>query len=174
VSFFVLKTTINFTFAIKIRYDKSTNYSKVSLMSYLKYLFLPFLFLLSSCEGDSEEITTLDNPEVVALAFFDALYNEKNVKKAASVCNAKLAKVILHYRSPQAVARHLFNMSYDRVEVKPDSSKVKIREQFKGVAHITLYFDGYYQDERVKDVKRLAIVQRDGKWFIDKILKDPF
>ncbi|MFQ3278091.1 MAG: hypothetical protein ACI8SZ_002440, partial [Colwellia sp.] len=36
------------------------------------------------------------------------------------------------------------------------------------------YFDGYYQERRIQDVKLLSIIQRDGKWFIDKILKDPF
>ena len=141
----------------------------------LSFLLLSSVFLLTACDSDdSKKITTVNNPEIVALAFFDALYNEKNIEKAASVCNPKLARLILHYRSPQAVARHLFNMSYDKVEMKPDSSGVKIREQFKGSANITVYFDGYYQDKRFKEVKRLAVVQRDGKWFIDKILKDPF
>ena len=141
----------------------------------LSFLLLSSVFLLTACDSDdSKKITTVNNPEIVALAFFDALYNEKNIEKAASVCNPKLARLILHYRSPQAVARHLFNMSYDKVEMKPDSSGVKIREQFKGTANITVYFDGYYQDKRFKEVKRLAVVQRDGKWFIDKILKDPF
>ena len=148
-------------------------------MRYLKTilfsLLLSSVFLLTACDSDdSKKITTVDNPEIVALAFFDALYNEKNIEKAASVCNPKLARLILHYRSPQAVARHLFNMSYDKVEMRPDSGGVKVREQFKGSADITIYFDGYYQEKRIKEVKRLAIVQRDGKWFIDKILKDPF
>ena len=145
------------------------------LKNILSFLLLSSVFLLTACDSDdSKKITTVNNPEIVALAFFDALYNEKNIEKAASVCNPKLARLILHYRSPQAVARHLFNMSYDKVEMKPDSSGVKIREQFKGSANITVYFDGYYQDKRFKEVKRLAVVQRDGKWFIDKILKDPF
>ncbi len=141
-----------------------------------KYLILPLVLFITSCGGgdDKKEITTVDNPEVVAVAFFDALYNEKNVKKAASVCNPKFARLILHYRSPSAVARHLFNMSYDKVEIKPDDSGVKLREQFKGSAVITIYFDGYYQEERLKDVKRLSIIQKGGKWFIDEILKDPF
>ncbi|WP_231562121.1 hypothetical protein [Colwellia psychrerythraea] len=131
--------------------------------------------MLAACgEDDPKKITTVDNPETVAVAFFDALYNEKNVEKAASVCNPKLARLILHYRSSEAVARHLFNMSYDKVEIKPDGAGVKIREQFKGSANITIYFDGYYQENRIKEVKRLAIIQRDGKWYIDKILKDPF
>lgn len=148
-------------------------------MHYLKSYFYPLLlcsvFLLTACgEDDSKKITTVDNPETVAIAFFDALYNEKNVEKAASVCSPKLARLLLHYRSPEAVARHLFNMSYDTVEVRPDSDGVKVREQFKGSANITIYFDGYYQDSRIKEVKRLSIIQRNGEWFIDKILKDPF
>lgn len=143
-------------------------------MTYLKYLLLPILFLLTACGDNTKEIANVDDPEIVAIAFFEALYNEKNVEKAAAVCSPKLAKLILHYRSPQAVARHLFNMSYDKVEVKPDTSGVKVREQFKGTADITLYFDGYYQENRIKEVKRLSIVQHNGKWYIDKILKDPF
>ncbi|HBY88299.1 MAG TPA: hypothetical protein DEO86_20800 [Colwellia sp.] len=147
------------------------HYLKNSLLA----LLLCSLTLLTACgEDNSKKITSVDNPELVAIAFFDALYNEKNVEKAASVCNPKLARLILHYRSPGAVARHLFNMSYDKVEIKPDSAGVKVREQFKDNANITIYFDGYYQNNRMKDVKRLAFIQRDGKWFIDKVLKDPF
>lgn len=133
------------------------------------------LFLLSACNDVNDKITKIDNPELVAVAFFDALYNEKNVQKAASVCDTKLSKLILHYKSPQAVARHLFNMSYDTVKIKPDDSGVKIRKQFKNKAKITLYFDGKYQDNRLKDVKRISLIQVDGgRWVINKILKDPF
>ncbi len=147
-------------------------------MHTLKYIFISIIsliLLLTACGNDEKtEITVQDNPEVVAVAFFNALYNEKNIKKAASVCTPKLSRLILHYRYPQAVGRHLFNMSYDKVEAKPDDSGVKIREQFKGRAVITLYFDGYHQDERLKDVKKLSLIQLDDEWFIDEILKDPF
>jgi hypothetical protein len=91
-----------------------------------------------------------------------------------SVCSPRLSRIILHYQSPNAVARHLFNMSYDKVDITPDDSGVKVREQFKNSAVITLYFDGYYQNDRIKDVKRLLLVQIDNKWIIDKKLKDPF
>ncbi len=140
----------------------------------LKYLFLPFLLLLTACGSEDEKITKIDNPKLVAVAFFEALYNEKNIKKAALVCDSKLSRLVLHYRTPQAVGRHLFNMSYDKVEIKPDDSGVKVREQFKDAAIVTVYFDGYYQEDRLKDVKRISLIQKDGKWVIDKILKDPF
>ena len=132
--------------------------------------------LLIFCCGESSKdtITNVDNPEVVAIEFFNALYNEQNIKKAASVCSPKLARIILHYKSTKAVARHMFNMSFDNVEITPDDSGVKVREQFKNSAVITVYFDGYYQNNHLKDVKRLSLIQVEDKWIIDKILKDPF
>jgi hypothetical protein len=144
-------------------------------MNYLKFIVLSITLLLSACgEEDKNKITNVEDPEIVTIAFFNALYNEKNIEKAASVCSPKLARIILHYKSPRAVARHLFNMSYDKVDIKPDDSGVKVREQFKNSADITVYFDGYYYDEHIKDVKRLSLIQIDNKWVIDKILKDPF
>lgn len=141
----------------------------------INILILLTLFLVSACGGNKDEITKIDNPELVAIAFFDALYNEKNVQKAASVCDEKLARLLLHYKSPQAIARHLFNMSYDKVEIRPDDSGVKIRKQFKKKAIITLYFEGNYQEDRIKDVKRISLIQlKNGKWLINKILKSPF
>mgnify|MGYP000040812784 CR=1 FL=1 len=138
-----------------------------------KISVLLFSFILLGC-SEEEDITEIANPEIVAVEFFNALYNEKNVKKAASVCSPKLARIVLHYHSPEAVARHLFNMRYDEVKVTPDDSGVKVREQFKDSANVTLYFDGNYLGEKHRDVKRIALKQVDGKWIIDKILKDPF
>jgi len=140
----------------------------------IPFVFL-FIFFLSGCDGKEKEITTIDNPELVAVAFFHALYNEKNTKKAASVCSPKLAKLVLHYRSPQAVARHMFNMSYDKVNIETESSGVKIRKQFKDKTAVTLYFTGSYQDSNLKNVKRVSLIQiNGGKWVINKVLKDPF
>jgi hypothetical protein len=143
------------------------------LMSRFKLLSLCVLLLISACSEEAP-IDDIDDPELVAVAFFDALYNEKNVKKAATVCSPKMARIILHYHSPQAVARHLFNMSYDQVTIKPDDSGVKVREQFKNNAVVILYFDGTYNDNHIKDVKQLKMIQLNGKWVIDKVMKDPF
>jgi hypothetical protein len=144
-------------------------------MNNIKFITFGLILLILGCgESNKDTIKNVDNPEVVAIAFFDALYNEKNIKKAASVCSPKLARIILHYKSTKAVARHMFNMSYDKVEITPDDSGIKVREQFKDSAVITIYFNGYYQDNNLKDVKRLSLIQVEDKWVIDKILKDPF
>ena len=140
-------------------------------MKAIKTIFL--VLLLTAC-GNKENIAEQDDPELVAVAFFEAIYNEKDIKKAANACTPKISRILLHYNSANAIARHLFNMSYDNVEVTPESSGVKVREQFRHSATVTLYFDGYYNDRKMKDVKRLRLKQLDGKWLISEFLKDPF
>lgn len=139
-----------------------------------QYFSLFIIFTLISCGEKDPEVIEEKNPELVAVAFFDALYNEKNVKKAASVCSPKFARILLHYKSSNAIARHVFNMSYDNVEITPDDSGVKVREQFKEQANITVFFNGIYNEERHRDVKRISLIQVDGEWVINKLLKDPF
>lgn len=140
----------------------------------IKLLLLSLTLFLFACADNETEITDVSHPELVAVAFFNALYNEKNVTKAASVCRPQLARILLHYKSSRAVARHVFNMSYDNVEITPDDSGVKVREQFEDTAIITLYFNGIYNEVRHRDVKKVAMVQKDGKWAIEELLKDPF
>jgi hypothetical protein len=135
---------------------------------------ISLLLFLVACTDNSKDINKIEDPELVTVAFFNAIYNERDIKKAASVCNPKLARILMHYKSPSAVGRHLFNMSFDEVVVSPDSTGVKIREQFKDKAVITVYFEGMYQENIVKDVKRLSLVQLGNRWVINKILKDPF
>lgn len=140
----------------------------------MKYILLSLTIFLFACEEPEHEVIEVNNPESVAIGFFHALYNEKNVKKAAAVCSPKLARILLHYKSSNAVARHVFNMSYDSVEVTPDDSGVKVREQFKDAAVITVYFNGIYNEGRHRDVKRVSLIQVDGEWVLDELLKDPF
>lgn len=134
-----------------------------------------FLFFLSACSSE-EEINEIENPKFVAVAFFEAIYNEKDIDKAASICSPKLARLLLHYKTPQSVARHLFNMSFENtVDIRPDDSGVKIRERFKDSIAVTIYVEGFYNESKVKHVKRLLLIQNDDdQWIIDEILKDPF
>lgn len=144
------------------------------MLKTLSIIFI-FLFFLSACSGE-EEINEIENPKFVAVAFFEAIYNEKDIDKAASVCSPKLARLLLHYKTPQSVARHLFNMSFEKaIDIRPDDSGVKIRERFKDKIAVTIYIEGYYDDSIVKHVKRLLLVQNDDdQWIVDEILKDPF
>lgn len=138
--------------------------------------FTIFLILFLSACGGKEKISEIDNPRLVAIAFFEAIYNEKDINKAASVCSPKLSRLLLHYKSSKSVARHLFNMSFEKVtDISPEDTGVKVRERFKGETIVTVYIEGIYNESKIKDVKRLLLIQNnDDQWVIDEILKDPF
>jgi hypothetical protein len=138
-----------------------------------KTIVLLTLVFAIAC-SDEENIQEIDNPKVVTTAFFNALYNERDVDKAASVCSPQIAKLLKHYRSVPSIGRYMFNMMYDKVEIKADNSGVKIREQFKQSATVTIYFNGTYQNQRIKDVKRVLLKEQGNRWIISEILKDPF
>ena len=131
------------------------------------------LILLSACSDDAD-IKEIDNPKVVTTAFFNALYNERDVDKAAFVCSPPIAKLLKHYRSVPSIGKYMFNMMYDKVHITTDDSGVKVREQFNHTAEVIIYFDGYYQNERTKDVKRVLLKEVGNRWIISEILKDPF
>ena len=139
-------------------------------------LVIFLIFFISACSGGEEDISEIDNPKLVAVAFFEAIYNEKDINKAASVSAPKLSRLLLHYKTSQSVAKHMFNMSFEKVIlIRPDDTGVKIRERFKDKAIVTVYIEGYYEDSLIKNVKRLSLIQNDdGQWVIDEILKDPF
>ena len=106
----------------------------------------------------------------------DAIYNEKDIKKAASVCSPKLARLLLHYKTSQSVAKHMFNMPFEKVtSIKPEDSGVKVRERYEDMATITVYIEGFFYGDHKKDVKRLSLIQNEkNHWVINEILKDPF
>jgi hypothetical protein len=138
-----------------------------------KTIVLLTLVFAIAC-SDEANIQEIDNPKVVTTEFFNALYNERDVDKAASVCSPQIAKLLKHYRSVPSIGRYMFNMMYDEVEIKADNSGVKIREQFKQSATVTIYFNGTYQNQRIKDVKRVLLKEQGNRWIISEILKDPF
>ena len=38
------------------------------------------LLLLSACGSETKEISKIENPQLVAVAFFEAIYKENNIK----------------------------------------------------------------------------------------------
>ncbi|GAA6172936.1 hypothetical protein NBRC116592_26060 [Colwellia sp. KU-HH00111] len=138
-------------------------------------LAFALIFLLSACGSETKEISKIENPKLVAVAFFEAIYKENNINKAAAACSPKLSRLLLHYKTSKSVARHMFNMSFEEIiDIRPDDTGVKVRERFKDKAVVTVYLEGYYQGGKLKDVKRLSLIQKDNEWLIDEILKDPF
>jgi len=136
----------------------------------MKNYFIVILasLLLFGCGSDSEAPA-----EDVAIAFFDAIYNQKDINKAASMCTPKFAIEIKKYKTAKNVARRLLNMSFDSVKIEAALGDIKVREEFKTSGKLTVLFTGYRQDKIFKELKAIKLIKVNDVWLVEKLLADP-
>ncbi|MEY8213305.1 MAG: hypothetical protein RPR97_02350 [Colwellia sp.] len=134
-----------------------------------KYFIVIFVALaVSGCGPEAKE-----KPEDVAIAFFDAIYNEKDINKAKKLCTANLAKEIGKHVTTKNVARRLFNMSFDSVKVDTALGEREVRGEFKNSEKLTILFTGYRRDKTYKELKRIKLIKQGDAWLIAEFLRDP-
>ena len=137
-----------------------------SLLSLIACLFI------SAC-GDSGK-TLGDTPGDTATAYFDALYNQQDLQKASTMATPNLTRIMKSYGTAKQFSRNLVNMQYDEVVIEVDMSDVSVREQYGNNAKINLVFTGYLNGEKVDDFRSVKMLRKKGKWYIDKIVADPY
>ena len=137
-----------------------------------KFIIVIFIALaVCSCSSDTED--TEDTAESVGLAFFDALYNQNDIKKTTALCTPILAKEINKYRTTKNAARRLFNMSFDSVKIDAALGDLKVREDFVNLGSLTFLFTGERNGKTYKEIKRIKLTKKGNTWLVDQVLKDP-
>lgn len=111
--------------------------------------------------------------EDVAVMFFDAIYNQKDINKAVALCSPSFAKEVKQHRTANQVARRMFNMSFDHVEINAALGDRKIRQEFNHSGVLTILFTGYRYEKIYKDLKKIRLIKKGDDWFVDKLLADP-
>jgi hypothetical protein len=150
-------------------------YSRI-IMYYLRLISLVLsLSFLSACSESGPEVSgDNDSPEYAATVFFYAIYEEKDLKKTMSLTTPKLARIIKSYGSTRQFARNLINMQFDTVNIEIDRTSKSIRKRYGDKATITLIFSGHLNGNKKDDMRSVKLINKKGKWFIDKILDDPY
>jgi len=114
-----------------------------------------------------------ESAEEVAIAFFNAIYNQNDINKAKTLCTTNFANEISKYVTTKNVARRLFNMSFDSVEIDAALGDMKVRGEFKDSGKLTLLFTGYRQEKIYKELKKIKLIKQGDIWLIDELLRDP-
>lgn len=139
---------------------------------------LSVILLLCSCGRQSENIPAFANPntpEYKALAFFDALYNESDLDKALSLSTKSHARIIKSYGSTKGYARYVLNLQFDPgVELKIDRTLSQVETDIAKTTSVNILFSGFYQGDRVNDLRQVKFEKVKGKWKISKIAGDPY
>lgn len=133
------------------------------------------MILLTACSDDGPEVSgDNDSPEYAATVFFYAIYEEKDLKKTMSLATPKLARIIKSYGSTRQFARNLINMQFDTVTIEIDRTSKSIRKRYGDKATITLIFSGTLNGNKVDDMRSVKLISKKGKWFVEKIVDDPY
>ena len=129
------------------------------------------LFLISCSE---EPEVSVDTPANAATAYFDALYNQQDLQKATSLATPNLTRIMKSYGTTKQFARNLVNMQYDEVIIEVDMTNMSLREQYGDEAKINLIFTGYLNGRKIDEMRSVNMLRKKGKWYVDKILADPY
>jgi len=125
------------------------------------------LLFLSSCT--KEKVT---NPEDVAISFFNALYNDKDINKAKKFTSKNFQLKLSKYRTAKHAGSKLFHLSFDSVTIDAALADKKLRSEFNKTGVLTVIFNGKFNKVTIKEMKRIGLVRHNNTWLIDKLLPD--
>ena len=141
-------------------------------------VLLPVVLLLSGCMERSKNIPSFANPatpEYRALTFFDALYNQKDLKLALKYASKDHARIIKSYGTTKGYARYVLNLQFDPgVDLKIDRSLNQIQFGDPNKTHVNILFTGTYLDRPVNDLRKVVFKKVKNEWLITKIAGDPY
>jgi len=143
-----------------------------SLVNNTKKILIVFLSLtlLFSCGGDKNKQEAAEKD--VAMAFFDAIYNQKNLKKAVELSSVSFQKELKKYKTANNLARRLLNLQFNSVKMTTAAQKTQIIDEYNTQVSMTVVFTGERNNGTFKDFKRIRLIKENNTWVVDKILKN--
>ncbi|WP_339772831.1 hypothetical protein [uncultured Paraglaciecola sp.] len=138
------------------------------------FVLLVSLLLISACDGSKStgagKYGMMDNniPEYAAVEFFTHIYEDKNLNGALKFASPKLSRLMKSYRINRNVQRHVLNMPYDKVEIKPKAANAG-RNEFAKEASVSLFFEGTLNGQIIKDLRVVKLIRTKDGWKVDEV-----
>ncbi|MEW6991495.1 hypothetical protein AADZ91_12495 [Colwelliaceae bacterium 6441] len=134
-------------------------------------LLITFITSLLGCDTKNKE----ENAEDIAISFFNALYNEKDLKKVKELSSKNFQSELAKYHTAKHVANKLFHLSFDKVKIDAALADTKLRAEFNEHGVLTVIFNGEFNRKTIKEMKRIRLIRKGDTWLVDQILPDvPF
>lgn len=134
-----------------------------------KSLFVSLLFLLISC---TEEEVKMPTDVDITVAFFDAIYNKKDLDTVLLYSSSSFKEEIRKYKTVSNVARRMFNLSFDSVSVNTQKSGVKVIDEFNEEVTMTVLLTGKRNERIFKEVKRIQLIKINNVWLVNKLIDE--
>lgn len=137
-------------------------------------VILLFTLLFSACEkapakkGGKFGMLNTGVPEYAAVEFFEHIYHHKKLDGALKLSTPKMERLLRSYHTNKGVQKHILNMRFDTVNIRP-STRSAGRNEFAKEAKIALMFEGELQGNIIKDMRVVELIRVDNKWKVDDV-----
>ena len=139
---------------------------------------LIFALLFSACGkapqkkgGGKFGMLNSDIPEFAAIEFFNQIYHSNNLDGAIKLSTPKMKRLLRSYHTNKGVQKHVLNMRFDKVTIKP-STRSAGRNEYAKDAQISLFFEGELDGNIFKDLRLVELIKVDKDWKVDKVSLD--
>jgi Zn-finger domain-containing protein len=127
-----------------------------------------FLSLLSACGGEVKKAQSSEKQ--VALAFFDAIYNQKDIKKALPLSSTEFKKQLKAYKTASNFARRLLQLQFNSVKMTTAAQKTQIIDEYNSQVTMTIVFTGQRNSGTFKDFRKVRLIKENDTWVVDSIV----
>jgi PBP1b-binding outer membrane lipoprotein LpoB len=134
------------------------------------YLIIILLFsvIFAGCNSDKSEAEV--NEKKVAVAFFDAVYNSKDINIIRKLSSDNFKTEISQYKTAQHFSRRVLNMQFDSVKMETAAANTQILDDLNVQVTMTVLFTGQRNGSIFKDYKKIRLIKKDNTWLVDKLL----
>ncbi|WP_041417685.1 nuclear transport factor 2 family protein [Shewanella woodyi] len=138
----------------------------------MRIIAIFFLFFLMGCEPEVSDKGPALTPEQVSVGFFNAIYNDKDIKKAQEYVNEPMKEVIAHYHIASAVQRHMLNLSMTDVKLEIAEIDIDFFRKFTDDVTVIVKMHGLKGGSRWIDDRTIRLQKNGGRWEIVEILPE--
>ena len=138
-------------------------------------LILIFVFIFSACDkGASNKgsskfgMADEGNPEFAAIEFFEHIYHKKRIEGAIKLSSPKMERLLRSYHTNKGVQKHVLNMRFDKVAIKPKTRSAG-RSEFSTQMQISIFFEGELNGKIIKDLRVVDLVKINNEWKVHKV-----
>ena len=112
------------------------------------------------------------SPEAKSIEFLDNIYNQRDVKKAATLVNPRLKELLKHYHIASSVQRHMLNLSMTKVQFEIDDVDIDFFRKFSTDVKVKVKLLGLKGGEKWIDDRTLRLKKQQGQWVIVDIIPE--
>jgi len=136
------------------------------------YEKLLLIVLISFVSCGCNPKTAFPTEEEVTVAFFDAIYNKKDLNNAITLSSSSFKTELKKYKTARNFSRRSLNLSFDSVQIDTQKSNTQAIDEYKIKVTITVLLTGKRNDKIYKDVRKVLLVKEGDVWLVDKLLNN--